>query len=142
MQLLKFLLPLIIVPSLACAQAPGQSTCKGVINISQTTTTDVHTFVNTGYICLISLSSAGAQNIGIDEGTGTTCETGGTALIGVSSTTAATPTYNLVAGTPVSMGNGIPFLALQKPGDHLCVLQSTSSNVSGIITYADLPPGQ
>jgi hypothetical protein len=111
--------------------------CTGVINISQTASTDVHTFTKIGRICAISLTSASAQNIGIDEGTGTTCETGGTALIGVSSTSAATPTIALAANTGITVGAGFPFMQLQATGDHLCVLQSSTGNVSGTITYAD-----
>lgn len=113
------------------------SACTGVINITQTATTDVHTFTKIGRICAISLTSATAQSIGVDEGTGTTCETGGTALIGVSSTASATPTLALAANTGITVGAGFPFMQLQATGDHLCVLQSGAGNVSGTITYAD-----
>lgn len=123
------------------AEEAGQSTCHSVINISQTSSTDVHTFVNTGYICSVVLVSASAQNVGVDEGTGTTCETAGTALIGVSSTSAATPTMALAANGILPLVSGVPWLTMQKAADHLCVLQSGSGNVSGTITYSDLPPG-
>lgn len=115
--------------------APG---CTGVINIAQTATTDVHTFTHFGYICSIMLVSATAQSIGIDEGTGTTCETSGTALIGVSSTSSATAQVAVAANGGFSMGAGIPFLKLQTSADHLCVLQSSTGEVAGTITYADL----
>ena len=112
--------------------------CNKVINVTQTTTTDVHTFTGFGYICSIMLVSATAQSIGIDEGTGTTCETSGTALIGTSSTSSATPTLALAANGGFSMASGIPLMRMQASGDHICVLQSSTGNVSGTITYADL----
>lgn len=113
--------------------------CTGTINISQTATTDVHTFTYTGHICAVALVSASAQNVGVDEGTGTTCETNGTALIGVSSTAAATPTVALAANSQFTMVSGVPWLPMKNAGDHLCVLQSSSGNVSGTITYVDKP---
>lgn len=112
--------------------------CNKVINITQTSTTDVHTFSGFGYVCSIMLVSATAQSIGIDEGTGTTCETNGTALVGVSSTASATPTLALAANGGYSMVSGIPFMKMQASADHICVLQSGSGNVSGTITYADM----
>jgi len=113
------------------------SACTGVINISQTTTTDVHTFTGVGHICSIVLISATAQSIGIDEGTGTTCESSGTALIGVSSTSGATATMAVAANGGFSSVAGVPWLTLQASADHLCVVQSASGNVSGTITYQD-----
>ena len=112
--------------------------CNKVINITQTATTDVYTFTGFGYICSIMLVSATAQSIGIDEGTGTTCETSGTALIGTSSTSSATPTLALAANGGFSMVSGIPLMKMQASADHICVLQSGSGNVSGTITYADM----
>jgi hypothetical protein len=112
--------------------------CNKVINIAQTATTDVHTFTGFGYICSIMLVSATAQNIGLDEGTGTTCESSGTALIGVSSTSSATPQVALAANGGFSIGDGVPFMKLQASADHLCVLQSSTGEVAGTITYSDL----
>lgn len=119
------------------ATVSGQAPCTGIINITQTTTTDVHTFTNTGWICSIVLVSAAAQSIGVDEGTGTTCETSGTALIGVSSTSSATPTMALAANGGFAVASGVPQIKMQASADHICVLQSSSGNVSGYITYAD-----
>lgn len=112
--------------------------CKSVINISQTSSTDVHTFTGYGHICSIVLVSATAQNIGVDEGTGTTCETSGTALIGVSSTSAATPQISVSATQGFVATAAQPWLTLQASADHLCVLQSGSGEVAGTITYTDL----
>ena len=124
-------------PVVTAASAVPAPVCTGVINVTQTATTDVHTFTSYGYICSIVLISATAQNIGVDEGTGTTCETSGTALIGVSSTSAATPTMAVAANGGFSAVAALPWLKLQATADHLCILQSGSGNVSGVITYAD-----
>ena len=112
--------------------------CNKVINIAQTATTDVHTFTGYGYICSVILVSATAQNIGIDEGTGTTCETSGTALIGVSSTSAATAQMALAANGGFSSVASVSWLRTQTSADHLCVIQSSTGEVAGTITYADL----
>lgn len=126
--------------ALVAAISPNPApVCTGVININQTSTTDVHTFTNIGYICAVMLISATAQNIGIDEGTGTTCETSGTALIGVSATATATPSLAVAANGGFSSVAASPWLKLQASADHLCVLQSGAGNVSGTITYADHP---
>jgi trimeric autotransporter adhesin len=125
-------------PALVVTQSPNPNPqCTKVININQTATTDVHTFTNVGYICSIILVSATAQNIGVDEGTGTTCETSGTALIGVSSTASATPTMAVGVNGGFSAIGAAPWLELQASADHLCILQSGTGNVSGSITYAD-----
>src|SRR5271168_2496228 len=111
--------------SLVVAQSPNPAPqCTGIINIFQTVSTDVHTFTNFGYICAIKLVSATAQNIGVDEGTGTTCETSGTAIDGVSSTSGATPTNAVAANGGWSMVAATPWLKLAASGDHLCILQS------------------
>ena len=94
--------------------------CNNVINIAQTATTDVHTFTGYGYICSVILVSATAENIGIDEGTGTTCETSGTALIGVSSTSAATAQMALAANGGFSSVASVSWLRTQTSAD-ICV---------------------
>ena len=84
------------------------------------------------------LISATAQSIGVDEGTGTTCETSGTALIGVSSTSAATAQMAVPANGGFSAVGSTAFLRTQASADHLCVIQSGTGEVAGTITYADL----
>ncbi len=108
--------------------------CTKVINISQTTTTDVHTSVGFTHVCGGVLVASAAMNIGVDEGTGTTCETSGTALIGTSSTSSATPSTAIAANGGFLLQ---PFQT-QTANDHLCVLQGTGT-VAGYISYVDLP---
>lgn len=109
--------------------------CTKVINISQTASTDVHTFTNLGYICTIILIGT-AQNIGIEEGTGTLCKTASTPLFGISP--AGLPTTAINSGG-FSAPSGTPWLVTQTVADHLCILQSGNGNVSGTITYLDHP---
>lgn len=120
-------------PALVVSLSPNpDNVCTGKTPISQTTSTDVKTFTNVGYICSIILVSATAQNISVTEGTGTVCATGTSAVIG---------------GTTASMAVGVnggfsavserPWVQLGVSADHLCILQSASGNVSGIITWQD-----
>lgn len=125
--------PALTDKALVVAQSPNPApVCTGVISINQTTSTDVHTFTNIGYICSVILVSATAQSISVIEGTGTVCASSGTALVGGASAslaTAANGGFSAIAGTP--------WLKMQASADHLCVLQGSSGNVSGIITYLD-----
>lgn len=108
--------------------------CVGnAIPINQTASTDVHTFTGYGYICSIVLFTGTQQSISISEGTGTTCGTGTAYLIGGSGGTAVMAQYGGMA-----IASGTPWLKLKNSADHLCVLQSSSGNVSGTITFADM----
>ena len=109
-------------------------TCTGnSIPINQTSSTDVHTFTGYGYICSIVLISGTQQSISISEGTGSTCATGTAYLLGGSGGTMALAQYG-----GISSVSGVPWLKLKNSADHLCVLQSSTGNVSGTITFADL----
>jgi hypothetical protein len=120
-------------PALVVSLSPNpDNVCTGKTPINQTTSTDVKTFTNVGYICSIILVSATAQNISVIEGTGTVCATGTSAVIG---------------GTSASMAVGVnggfsavsdrPWVQLGASADHLCILQSASGNVSGVVTWQD-----
>jgi hypothetical protein len=111
------------------------SACTGVINISQTATTDLHTFTGIGHICAVMIVSDIAQKIGIQEGTGTTCQTSGTALAGVSATASNTAQISLSANGGFTIPGGF---TMTTSGDHLCLDQSAAGQLGGIITYIDL----
>lgn len=130
--------PTLTDPAAVVSLSPNPApVCSGVISISQTASTDLHTFTNLGYICSIILVSATAQNIGVAEGTGSVCATSSTPLIG--STGASSPTSSMVVGVNggFSAIAASPWLKMQVSGDHLCLLQSSTGNVSGVITYQD-----
>lgn len=115
------------------ALSPNPSTvCPNVIPISQTASTDLHTSTNKLHICSFLLVSATAQSVSLVEGTGTTCATGTAALIGGTSASAS-----LAANGGWAMEADRAFLETQTTGDHLCLLQSGSGNVSGEISYVD-----
>ena len=108
--------------------------CNKVINISQTTTTDIKTMTKFGKICSIVLVSASAQNIGIVEGTGTLCATGRTSLVADS---AGVPQMPLPPNGGFTATASQPWLSMQATADHLCLEQSGSGVLAGVITYID-----
>lgn len=125
--------PALTDTSLVVATSPNPApVCTGVTAISQTTSTDVKTFTNFGYICSVILFSATAQSISVIEGTGTVCATNTAALIGGTSASLA-----LAINGSFSAVAGMPWLKTQTTAHHLCVLQSSTGNVSGIITWQD-----
>ena len=83
------------------------------------------------HICTIFLQVAGAENIGMQEGTGTTCGTGTTNLIGQGSSGSVAEAAN--SGF-IAVSDRI-ILPMQVTGDDLCIVKSASNNVSGFITY-------
>jgi hypothetical protein len=108
------------------------SVCTKVIAVNQTSSTDLYTSTAKVHICAIMLVSAGAQGVSISEGTGSTCASGTGFLIGGASGTVA-----LAANGGFSMAASAPFVNSLVAADHICLLQSSSGNVSGIITYVD-----
>ncbi len=121
--------------SLVVAQSPTANTlCTGVIAISQTSSTDLKTATGKLNICSIILVAPDAEVISLVEGTGSTCGTGTAALIG--STTAANG-VSLAANGGFSAVSDRAWLKMQTTSDHLCLLQSGTGRVAGVITYAD-----
>lgn len=118
------------------AYAPFPPGCTLQIPVSQTTSTDLKTFTNNGYICYIFLISATAQNLSLVQGTGTTCATSTVALIGGTAASAAAAANG---GFVLSMGAAGTYLKTTTTAQHLCLLQSSTGNVSGVIGYIDQP---
>lgn len=106
--------------------------CTSIIPINQTASTDLKTSVAKLHICSILIVSATAQNVSLVEGTGTTCATGISALLG-----GTTASMALAANGGFSQTTWRPFLVTKTTADHLCLLQSGAGNVSGEITYVD-----
>lgn len=121
---------------------PGASTlrmvnapaCTSVIPISVSTSTDLKTLTNKAYICAVILVSASSETVSLVEGTGTVCATGIAALIG-----GTTVSIQLAPNSGFSAIGGVPWLVTQTAADHLCLLLSGATNVSGVITYRDAP---
>lgn len=111
----------------ALAQESGA--CTITISISQTASTDLHTFVGHAHICGVIISDATATEAwSLVEGTGTTCATNKVALIG-GTTASAVGSLSAVAAAP--------WLNTAVNGDHLCLLQGSTTNISGVITALD-----
>lgn len=115
------------------AQSPTPNTvCTGVIAINQVSSTDLKTSTAKLHICSVVLVTAAAQNVSLVEGTNLNCAAGTAALIGGS-----LPSVSLTANGGFSVASERPWLKTQTTGDHLCLLQSGTGNVSGVITYTD-----
>lgn len=115
------------------APTPANSmSCPNTISINQTSSTDVHTFTNNIYICSVVLVSATAQSVSVVQGTGTTCATSPVGLIGGSTASMA-----FAANGGIVLDGSQPQIKGTATAQHLCVLQSSTGNVSGTITYAD-----
>ena len=113
---------------------PGPQ-CTSQINVNQITGTDLKTFTNGIHICFVFLVSATTQNIALVAGTGTVCATSPLSVAG--GTTAATGP-NLVANEGFVLGTGLyPIAELATTAQHLCLLQSSTGQISGWIRYVD-----
>lgn len=115
-----------------------QDPCTGIkqsIAISQTASTRY--VIGNGhrsFICSVLIVGADAENVSIVEGTGSTCGTATLAVIG-GATAANGP--NLAANGGFSMGNGAGTIAaIGVPGDDVCLFESGSGRVAGVMTVA------
>lgn len=108
--------------------------CDSKIAISQTTSTDLHTMSLTGHICTVMLISADAENVSLVDGTGSVCGTGTAAIIGATTAANGLP---LTTNEGFSMTSAAQILPMSAAARHLCLLQSGSGRIAGIITYID-----
>jgi hypothetical protein len=89
------------------------------------------------YICSVNLVAAAATNVAIVEGTGVVCATGTAGVFGGS--TAATG-WNFAANGGLAMGNGLGWVGkTATAATSLCLLVSAANQVSGSITYVQVP---
>jgi hypothetical protein len=103
--------------------------------ISQTAGAQIITGVSAKqtYICNAFLNSATAQNINIVEGTGTTCATGTVGLLG--GTTASTGPNLAASQGFILPASAVPWMKTATAADNVCILQSGTGQVSGVIVY-------
>jgi len=86
------------------------------------------------HVCSITLVPAAADNVAIVEGTGATCGTGTTGVVGGS--TAATG-LNLLAGAVYAPGSGFgQIFQTAVAGNDLCVLVSAATQLSGGFSWS------
>lgn len=118
--------------------AQGATACPNYIAISQTADATLvsGTASQYFYICSIILVAGAAEVVSLWEGTGTACGTGSTAILG--STTEANG-LSLAANGGFTMVSGVPFLRTATTANDLCLRQSGTNRVSGVITYYKAP---
>ncbi|MEQ1949022.1 MAG: hypothetical protein ABL995_17655 [Bryobacteraceae bacterium] len=78
------------------------------------------------YVCAMVINGGGTTTAKLVTGTGTNCGTGQSNL---------TPTFNLVAGSAVSLGNGLGVLFKTASGGALCVTNSAAQAANVFVVY-------
>ena len=118
--------------------AQGATACPNYVAISQTADTTLVSGTSSQYfyICSIILVAGAAEVVSLWEGTGTACGTGSTAILG--STTEANG-LSLAANGGFTMVSGVPFLRTATTANDICLRQSGTNRVSGVITYYKAP---
>jgi hypothetical protein len=126
-------------PFVMAGNASGNVTraifCDNWKVVSQTASAQIITGVaaKQTYICNAFLNSATAQSINIVEGTGSTCATGTAGMLG--GTTASTGP-NLAANQGFILpASAVPWMKTATAADNVCILQSGTGQVSGVIVY-------
>lgn len=114
---------------------PCQGNAKSYMPISQTANTQLFAGMSAKktYVCHFFIVGADAENTSLVSGTGSVCATNIAPMIG-STTAAAGP--NSGANGGYSIGNGGYAVAISAANaDNVCLLQSGSGRVSGVMTY-------
>jgi hypothetical protein len=110
------------------------------ISITTATTTRIvaPSASNKTYICMLFLTSAAADNIGIVEGTGGTCGTGTVGVIG--GTTAANgPNFAANGGMLVQAGGKVAAAYTAGTNVDLCLITSAATPLAGVIKFVQAP---
>lgn len=115
---------------------PCQANTKSYFSTSGTASVKLITGTSAKktYICSLNIVVAAAQNIGIVEGTGSTCGTGTATYPGMSGGTTAAGGWNFAANGGLTFGNGASALGQATTNaDDVCALvaNSVQTNISG-----------
>jgi hypothetical protein len=130
-------------PALVVAISPNGQGCGGS-GVANTTSTPISITANTRiiigstskqtYVCALNLIVGAADNVALVEGTGSTC---GTSTTGVAGGPTAATGWNFAANGGLTMGTGNgPVIRTATAADDLCLLVSTSAQVSGSVIWA------
>lgn len=113
--------------------------CTSYAPINQAADATVITGTASQYIypCAIVIKAQAADTISIWEGTGTACGTGSTAIVG--STTESEGVSISGAGDGFVMVSAAPFMRTATTGNNLCIRQTGTSRLSGMISYIKAP---
>jgi len=88
------------------------------------------------YVCHMFVFAAAAQNLNLEEGTGTVCATNTTGMLG--GATAALG-INLAANQGFVLGNGESGVAITATAaDNVCLFYSSTAQTSGVLSYVQL----
>lgn len=122
----------------AVVAEPCQVVTKNYTSINLTSTAALVVATGTTgklvYVCGFTLQPSVVANVGLIEGTGGTCAGGTTAGV-VGGTTAATG-LNFSANGGLAQGNGgAAFWATHNLGNNLCLVSSTTSQISGALSF-------
>jgi hypothetical protein len=111
------------------ASDQGQATASVAINVSSATTTQLVAISGSKsiYVSHYNWISGGTGNVTLEYGTGSTCGTGTTVLTGP---------YGMLAGGGISAGSGVAPILFVPAGNALCILTSTTAQISGSVAYA------
>jgi len=118
---------------------PCSSGTRLFVALNQTTGTQLFTGTasNRTYVCHMNLVTATAQNVALVSGTGTVCATSLGPMMG--GTTAATG-WNFAANGGIVVGGGDASVAKSDTdADNICLLTSSSGQISGVIAYVVAP---
>lgn len=110
------------------------------ISITTATTTRIvaPSASNKTYICMLFLTSAAADNVGIVEGTGGTCGTGTAGVVG--GTTAANgPNFAANGGMLLQAGGKVAAAQTAGTNVDLCLITSAATPLAGGIKYVQAP---
>lgn len=118
---------------------PCQGTSKSSVPISQTASTVLvsASASNRIYVCSLTLIAGAAEIVNLIQGTGSTCGTSTDAIIG--STTVGNG-LSFAANGGITLGSGLGTVARgPNTNEDVCLSQSTTSRVSGVMTYVLAP---
>lgn len=122
----------------AAALDPCETNAKSFAKISLTANTQVitGTAAKQTYFCSINLVTAGAVNVAVVEGTGSTCATGTLGTISGGATAATGWNFGANGGIVIAPGNSsVGATATGGGGANVCVFASAAVQVSGNIGY-------
>lgn len=115
-----------------CKRGPKTST---PISLTASGRIIVGTLTKKFYICSLDVVVAGANNVALVEGTGTTCATG---IAGVAGGTTAGTGWNFAANGGLTKGNGDAVVfAAATAADDACLLISAATQVSGSVQWVE-----
>jgi hypothetical protein len=120
---------------------PCQTAAKNYLPLSEATSSTTQIIAGTSgkhtYFCSIFMVPSAAMNVNLLSGTGTNCGTINGSVLGTNSSSgAAANGPNLAANGGFVLGSGYSAIARDNTtADSICYTSSSSSQLSGVLTY-------